>query len=248
MFGAVGALLALWGVLFYNSGSYHEAPSAVLGEVRGFDVYLPANYEDCISCTFPVVYSLDGEKARHSSVFAANGRLMAAFGGSSETIFVAIHTHGKRGDDFSPDRRAKEFSNYLAEELKPYIEAHYRVGGVDAISGHSYGGLFVLYLFARRPELFDIYFSYVPSIFHHDEIVMDVKRQLETQRSTGTALLVTSGLESQSMFWSGYNRLLSVLKLYSSGKLHWRSEHFFMPHALSMLPAQLVALSLLKGV
>jgi predicted alpha/beta superfamily hydrolase len=60
---------------------------------------------------------------------------------------------------------ADRYLDFFERELIPRVEAAYRVDPGDrTLAGHSYGGLFSLYAFARRPGLFNRYLAASPSV------------------------------------------------------------------------------------
>ena len=53
--------------------------------------------------------------------------------------------------------KADNFISFLETELVPYIDKKYRTNGQKTIRGRSLSGLFVMYAFLSKPELFDNY-------------------------------------------------------------------------------------------
>ena len=56
------------------------------------------------------------------------------------------------------------FIQFMKNELIPYIETHYRTDPYRIFSGHSLGGLCVLYAFIHEPELFNAYIGISSSV------------------------------------------------------------------------------------
>jgi predicted alpha/beta superfamily hydrolase len=70
------------------------------------------------------------------------------------------------GDDKSEGGGGAAFEAFIAEELKPFIEARLAIDPARSIiAGHSYGGLFVANLIARRPNAFSGYMIGSPSVW-----------------------------------------------------------------------------------
>lgn len=64
---------------------------------------------------------------------------------------------------------AESFYNVIEREIKPWV--HQQLGTKpkqEAIWGHSYGGLFVLYTLFKHPESYQRYFSADPSLWWQD--------------------------------------------------------------------------------
>lgn len=228
--------------LFFRTGFYDQTGSYVLGEMRAFTVFLPASYEDERDRRYPVIYSLDGEKTRHGSLMAANARMLAAIGETPEVILVAVHTHGLRTRDYAPYKGAHAFTRFLSTELMPYIDKRFRTSGSNAISGHSYGGLYALYAFGDHPGLFDAHFAYVPSVFHYEPVLARFEDRLKNRETPKARVVLVSGAESQQKFWDGFENAVGILRENPNDNVEWKTAHFSLPHPLSMLPGQMAAL------
>ena len=51
--------------------------------------------------------------------------------------------------------KAENFISFLETELLPHIDKNYRTNGKKTIRGRSLSGLFVMYAFISKPQLFD---------------------------------------------------------------------------------------------
>ncbi|WP_204346608.1 alpha/beta hydrolase [Psychroserpens algicola] len=132
--------------------------SKILNENRPIIVSLPKDYETSNE-TYPVLFLLDGSVNNliDARLIIHNLRL--------EIIIVAI-TNTDRDRDMMPISRpsyevenpkAENFISFLETELVPYIDKKYRTNGQKTIRGRSLSGLFVMYAFLSKPELFDNY-------------------------------------------------------------------------------------------
>jgi predicted alpha/beta superfamily hydrolase len=75
-------------------------------------------------------------------------------------------------DDKSEGGGGAKFETFIVEELKPFIEARLAVDPARSIiAGHSYGGLFVANLVARRPDAFSGYMIGSPSVWADANVV-----------------------------------------------------------------------------
>ena len=69
--------------------------------------------------------------------------------------------------------QAAAFLGFIREELKPFINANYRTDPDDnAFVGHSYGGLFGLYVLFKKPDTFARYVIGSPAVHHDDRVIM----------------------------------------------------------------------------
>ena len=81
---------------------------------------------------------------------------------------------------------AKEFLQFIRQELIPFIDANYpTLRGDRAINGHSFGGLFGLYVLFNKPDTFNKYIIGSPSIGWGDEYLL---KQAETFVANNDAL------------------------------------------------------------
>lgn len=140
---------------------------------------------------YPVLYVLDGNTA--TPVAALLARTVAGRRGVTGYVAPLVIGIGypDEGDDrFAARRRdytpgtgapqataaeggATLFLDFLEQDLKPMIAAHFRIDPArQAIFGHSFGGLLVLHALLNRPAAFTTYLASSPSIWWQDESVL----------------------------------------------------------------------------
>lgn len=140
-------------------GKVFTMSSVVLGEDREVRLMLPASYETS-TARYPVVYVLDGDSYFLAATSAV--RAVAGLDHMPEAIVVAVTSPDRRTDMTPPevpvrgiDRRGgDQFLAYLADELIPTIDQHYRTLPLRILIGHSHGALFNAYALYARPEAF----------------------------------------------------------------------------------------------
>ena len=139
-------------------GIRDNVQSKILNENRQLIVSLPKDYE-VSNETYPVLFLLDGTENNliDARLVTYNLRL--------KMIIVAI-SNTDRDRDMMPISRpsyevenpkAENFISFLETELLPHIDKKYRTNGQKTIRGRSLSGLFVMYAFLSKPELFDNY-------------------------------------------------------------------------------------------
>jgi len=139
-------------------GIKDSVQSKILNENRQLIVSLPKDYEVSTE-TYPVLFLLDGTENNliDARLVIYNLRL--------KMIIVAI-SNTDRDRDMMPISRpsyevknpkAENFISFLETELLPHIDENYRTNGQKTIRGRSLSGLFVMYAFLSKPELFDNY-------------------------------------------------------------------------------------------
>ncbi|WP_436792191.1 alpha/beta hydrolase [Caulobacter sp. RL271] len=190
--------------------------SRILSQTRRINVHLPPDYASS-GKTYPVLYLLDGgekEDFPHIAGLAQLGELSWTY---REMIVVGIEGVDRRHDLTHPTSVAKEKADYpttggsaayrrfLAEELKPWVAARYRVSGESAIIGESLAGLFVVETFLKQPTLFDAYIAASPSLWWSDQALArgaaaDLARWPKTGPTGGARkLYLTIGDEGTTM-------------------------------------------------
>ncbi len=242
MLGAAGlgtAAIAVYMGLFLRLGDERQIHSALLDEERTYSVYLPKGYS--ADGRYPVLYSLDGERYRHGALVAANARMLAALGLGPEVIVVAVHTMGQRGRDYRPSDGAEKFASFLERELIPEVEPAVPANGKRILSGHSYGGLFTLYVMTTQPNLFDAYFAYDPSILADEMILQRFKALGQQPAVERLALYMNYGFHS-NRYEKRYAEILQLLDVQLQNQVVSKSSYYPLLHSLIMLPGQVAAL------
>lgn len=82
-----------------------------------------------------------------------------------DKAFEQAHKNYKSGSG-----GAENFAKFLSLELFPYLTSHYPIKTTDkTIYGHSFGGLFGVYMLKNHPALFDNYLLLSPSLWWDDK-------------------------------------------------------------------------------
>jgi len=75
------------------------------------------------------------------------------------------------------------FAKFIVDELKPHIEAAFPIDAQRSfIAGHSYGGLFLSSLIARKPDAFAGYIIGSPSVWANAALVGEVTKTAGARR------------------------------------------------------------------
>ena len=128
-------------------------PSKILAEQRELLVHLPNNYQQNTELNYPVLYLLDGQ--RNFSHAAGTLDLLNQSYMAQEMIIIAIkNTHRTRDltptydesyNEWGISGGADNFLDFIEQELIPYVNKNYRTNNYKILSGHSFGGLLVVY-------------------------------------------------------------------------------------------------------
>ena len=156
-------------------GNSYILTSKILGNDRRLNVWLPPSYFDG-NRDYPVLILLDGGVTEDFLHIAGLAQITSAYGQGQELIVVGVEGVDRRHDLSPPtsdpdDLRftkvaggAGQYRRFLTEELKPWINAHYRTNGRSGLIGESLAGLFVLEALVRMPEAFNDYIAVSPSL------------------------------------------------------------------------------------
>lgn len=160
---------------------------------------LPRNYA-ASNEAYPVVFTLDADYAfalAHNIVehLVDRGNLPAmiivsiAYEGASQDMATyrrqrtrdytpTFTLEGGYGPDFQKHSGGgKNFLAFIAEELIPFVAAHYRVKPDDrTFVGHSYGGLFGSYVLLTQSELFQRYILVSASFWYDNRVIFKLEQ------------------------------------------------------------------------
>jgi len=211
-------------------------PSTVMGMERELNVLLPAGYADQPDRTWPVVYLLDGGQAQDFPIYADIAAELMAAGEMADVIFVGVASMDRQNELTwrSTDRRiirqwpnhgqSDRFRRFLEQEVKPWVETHYRTSGDDAVLGESAAALFIVETFLNTPDLFDRYLAVSPSMWwDRGSLGADSVALLAEHPAADRQLLLTIGDEGGEM-QAGLDALLAALATAPSEGLIWSYE------------------------
>jgi len=203
-----------------NIKRHRAFPSRILGNRRDILVYLPRGYRRFLRLRYPVLYLNDGQ-----NVFDAVSSFAGVEWGVDETaerliraklieplIIVAVANMGEdRIHEYAPtsgviDAKAKrkkrskglarQYGQFLIEELKPYIDQKYRTKPgpeFTTLGGSSLGGLVTLAIGMLYPQIFRRLMVMSPSIWWDNFAIyrlvdsISEKPPLKIWLDTGTA-------------------------------------------------------------
>ena len=169
--------------------------SRYLNNERTVLVYLPPGYHDDDVTRYPVLYLQDGQNLFDDATsFSQEWRVdetaqeLIEAGEIRPLIIVGIYNAEEhRIQEYTPteDARHKEggkanlYGRMLVEELKPFIDRHYRTlpGAANTgLGGSSLGGLVTMHLGLRYPTVFSNLVVMSPSVWwDHRAIVREVE-------------------------------------------------------------------------
>ena len=218
-----------------GTGTRVLRPSAIMGKAREINILTPDVYLAGQE-RYPVIYLLDGGAAQDWPSYSARIRQAMAEGMIRPAILVGIATEDRqneltaRASDRQIVRRwpshgqSDRFRRFIAEEVKPWIDAEYRTSGDDAVLGESAAALFIVETFLREPDLFDRYLAVSPSLWWDRQALAREAEPLLTAHPPGDRRLVLTIADEGGQMQSGMDRLVAALRDSAPEGLVWRYE------------------------
>jgi predicted alpha/beta superfamily hydrolase len=193
--------------ILVNIGFRDSIKSEILQETRQVLIHLPDDYFS-FNKSYSVLYQLDGGEDVLFETAAIVNRLALREEIIPEFIIVAIANTNPFRDmwptntKYNPEPNiagAKDFLDFMEEELIPFIETRYRTNEDKIIFGQSLSGVFTLYAFLENPELFNSYivssgaFPGCEDYFNE----LSLKAFLQKDLFNGQRVFVTNGLKDE---------------------------------------------------
>lgn len=225
-------------------------------------VKLPESYSEFQEQRYPVLYLLDGNLNFElaTSVIKIMSRGIQPF--IPEMIVVGI-TSSNRLRDFTPTQalyhndgtptpptyqlsgQAGHFNDFLAKELKPYLDQTYRTNDCNILFGHSLGGIFGLHVLLHRQSFFNAFILADPSIWwDRTKLLSDADSLLQQSFSgesvyhaIGHTTSIPPGTETMLQV-EGNQSIAGKIKKHSENSLRF-SSHFYAgeTHGTVVIPA-----------
>jgi predicted alpha/beta superfamily hydrolase len=243
----------------FSRSFVHRMTSKAVGDEFAIQVRLPESYEKGQG-RYPVVYVLDADV--WSGVAADMADNLPAGKEMPEVIVVGLSYGGtlddwgeKRKRDYTPTPErskpsaelplaggAAKFQEFIAAELMPFVDSHYRTKEDDrALVGYSYGGLLGAYTLFTRPELFQRYILIAPSLHWDERCLWKTEAAYGAAHTTLPVVVFTAigDRDSQKKIiepWHDFNRLIES-RHYEG--LRWFTQVFPEETHLSTYPSAL---------
>ncbi len=221
-----------------------------LGQARAVNIVLPIGYAEEPERRWPVVYLLDGDLTQDLLMGAGLQRWNAIWGRSGDAILVGIATKDRQRELLPATKDPAEAKRYptagesaafrawIAQTVKPMVEAGYRHNGIAVIVGESAAGHFVVETWAQEPGLFTGYAAISPSLQWNVEALSRSALGAATRPPLYLSLADEGGATE-----TGMERLLAALPpaqpyCFSDRRRelhHANSLHGLLPEALQYL-------------
>jgi predicted alpha/beta superfamily hydrolase len=173
--------------------------SRLMDEKRDFMVYLPPLYEAEPDRRYPTLYLQDGQNLFDPDTSFIPGKYWRVGESADELIMagmieplmiVGIYNSGRyRINEYThvEDKRlgggrADAYGQMLVEELKPFVDHHYRtLPGIEncGLGGSSLGGLVSMYLALRYSRVFGKLVAMSPSVWWRNRAILKTVAQIQ---------------------------------------------------------------------
>lgn len=194
--------------------------SKEVGEKRIINVWTPDNYKTTTD-SLPVMYMADGGIEEDFPHIANTFAQLIKENKIPPMILVGIENTQRRRDLTGPtevetDKEiapvvggSAQFRAFINDELFPEINKRYRTSNKKGILGESASGLFVMETFFLKPEMFDYYIAFDPSLWWNNHyLVRTAKMHLDKMPTTEKKLWF-AGSKAKDM--SQYTKKLSKI-------------------------------------
>nr|WP_312160516.1 alpha/beta hydrolase-fold protein [Brevundimonas diminuta] len=192
-------------------GRSYALPSAVMGQTREINVWLPPGYAES-GQTYPVLYVLDGGQDQDFHHISGIAQLGTIVGTTRDVIVVGVASVDRRNELALPTEDAEliaryptqghsdRFRRFIGEEVQPFIESRLRTSGEAALMGESLAGLFVVETFLKEPQMFDAYVAVSPSLWWDGgRLARQSGAHLRDHSNDPRTLILTLGDEGEMM-------------------------------------------------
>jgi predicted alpha/beta superfamily hydrolase len=207
-------------------GKRESIQSKILGEKRDILVSVPRQTKP----NMPLLIVLDGEwnftkVAVVVDHLTSNGRL--------PPMVVAGVVNTNRGRDLAPTIEGGEFAtgpsdkflSFLADELLPQLTSEYSLGKYHILAGHSNAGMFSLYAFIRRPEIFQANIALSPSFGLDDRFIALLSRAI-AKPSGPHFVFIGAGGDEEADISVGALRFAKTFEASPNANVEWHYEVF----------------------
>lgn len=175
---------------------------------------------------FPVIYLLDGN-ASFATAMDTAALQMRRPGGIGLAPGIVVGIGYPREAPFDMERRtfdylapggnpgpvykvggAAQFADFIETELKPMLQSSWPIDRTrQALFGHSFGGLFVLWSLFKQPEAFQAHVAASPSIWWNERAILaeadSYTQRKDTPAAKARILITVGGLERDIPFAGG---------------------------------------------
>ena len=187
-------------------------------------IRVPANYKS--TNPYHHIYLADGSLKMGNYILGKDSSWRADV--PENCLIITIAHIGdytmKRQRDFLPSDaggyrdakfgHAQQFYLFLKNTVIPYVNTKYPKKNSSAFIGHSFSGLFCVYLLFQEDKLFDRHFAISPSIWanHNEMMKIEEAHAKKSKKLAGNLDLLAGGLEVFNMVLSSTRQFYQISK------------------------------------
>ena len=215
-------------------GEVRDIKSAVLGQDRVLNVWLPDGYNDT-TATYPVIYVLDGTAHEDFPHIAGLAQFMNMYELLPKSIVVGIANVGisRRHDFTHPTTNDSDlvwiptgggsaaFIEFLEEEVQPLVVQHYRTNGVRTLVGQSAGGLLATEILFKKPHMFDNYILVSPSLWWDSGSLASTAEVWAKANATLPKKVFLAMAPDDAMMQDDVDKVIAAFKAHAQRPFQW---------------------------
>ena len=211
---------------------HHQFSSPLLRYTRDVVVWLPPSYGEQPGRRYPVLYAHDGQNLfDHTNGSGNEWRMdevadsLMRTGTIEEFIIVGIANTSDRWIEYSGTPEGKRYLTFIAEELKPFIDATYRTKPTrehTAIIGSSMGGLISLYMLWTYPNVFSKAACLSSGFYFDDGDILQAVRDDSTPLDNTAIYLDCGGVGLDYDFLPANEEMNRLLSANPAIRLHYQ--------------------------
>ncbi len=225
--------------------------SKVLHEDRAIYIHYPKGSDKNPTARYPVLYVLDADT--HFDLCRQYCEYLSRWDVNvmPEMIVVGI-TNTDRARDLTPTNTTfnyfgkvestsdswlrtsggnENFFRFIEDEVKPYVNTHYKTQPFNVLGGHSFGGITALNCMLMHPDFFNAYIAVSPSIWWDHQYILKLANQKLQKNTILNKMLFCSdgneGVSDGSTFHTNLIKFDSLIKSKSIKGL--RYEYVYYP-------------------
>ena len=210
----------------------HLINSKILSEERSILVRVPAGYATS-GKKYPVIYMLDAHPPQNAMMVGILEQQV--WGGMMPEMIVVGIQNTNRSRDLTPTDDGQsngrevggggKFLEFIELEVIPLVEKTYRTEPFRIFAGHSLGGLFAVYAFVARPDLFNAYIAASP-VLHWDKnyVIKRAEELFKEKRGWNKRMFIALGDEPE--YLGGFQSFQDLLKRSKPKDLEYEFQQY----------------------
>lgn len=163
---------------------------------RNYRLYIAVPKTEHSNTPSPILYMMDGNGQfpmliNQVDSVNANSAIVVGIGYPNHEAYPKERTrdYTTPSQDNSQGGGAEDFYNFIVTEVRPYIESHYNIDTThQTLCGHSFAGLFTLYVMLHHTTDFQHYVSASPSLWWDKGAVVPNSRPLFAHKPTSITI------------------------------------------------------------